>query len=116
MKVNRVDLYCSTFRNLDIAGAGRILHPKGCLKDSIRYTPTKGYSRHLTSGALLDKFTPDTRVNLIRVVSFQGGPPGNHGWYWGSFLTYILDRILWNLYLKEIDNGKYLEKIGHVSG
>ena len=105
------DCYCRVFNESDIAYTRDVLNRYGYLQEEIGYFPAGGKLTYMPIDVLMSRFTPCTKVRLIHIVSFIGGPPGQLNWYSGTLLTYLLDRILWKRHKKVIEDGKYMAKV-----
>ena len=104
------DQYCSAFREINVAEVRTILELRGLLHERVWfYSPIKELTA-MPVEELLERFTSCSKAKHIHVVTFQGGPPGDHRHFSGTLLTYVLDRLLWKRCMRVITDGKHLEK------
>jgi hypothetical protein len=105
------ETYCRVFNDTDIVEARRTLGDYDLLHEEVGYFCAGGKLTRMPVDVLMSRFTPCTKVRLVHIISFIGGPPGQQRWYSGTLLTYLLDRILWKRHMRVIENGKHLEKV-----
>ncbi len=91
---------------ISISEALKILHDFGCETEEVLVTGPRG-SYKTTPWKIAADYSDEYPAQGTREFTFCGGPPGQHGWFTGTLLTLVIDKILYRIAKEKITQFYY---------